>query len=365
MHKHPLVVGVRQAAGWNTGESVEQTISQLGLNTGNMMFTESLCQVLAGAAWSSFALQPQDLEGRDVIVLAAANWINSYDDMGWLAERLERSSLPVIMVGVGAQSTVAMEMPMLKPGTLRLLHLVRDRSASIAARGAFSCEVLEHYGVTSAVPTGCPSLLLAGADGLVIRGTAQVDPATSCLHATRHGFQAAEPFQAFLYRQAYRRRMQLILQSELADFYLALGKTGNPGITTRALATIRTVYGDEDLVTVERYLRTHGHVFANIRDWLDYMRSRAFCFGTRIHGVIASLLAGTEATLIVHDSRTQEMAQAMFVPHVLSADIPICGDLDLARIHQPAQTAAFMARYPEYYSRFVGFFAQNGLTIAA
>ena len=46
----------------------------------------------------------KELAGRDVVVLAAANWINSYDDFGWLANRLERIKLPVLLVGVGAQA---------------------------------------------------------------------------------------------------------------------------------------------------------------------------------------------------------------------------------------------------------------------
>ncbi|MGI4799037.1 MAG: polysaccharide pyruvyl transferase family protein [Janthinobacterium lividum] len=363
MYQQPVIIGVRQTGGWNTGETVQETLSHLGLNTGNMIFTESLVRVLRGASWCSFELRQQDLHGKDVIVLAAANWINSYDDMGWLADRLERTSLPIVMVGIGAQSTSAMELPVVRPGTMRLLSLVRDRSTSIAARGAFTCDVLNRYGIKTGVVTGCPSLLLAGSQGPRIRTTGGVHAAVSCMHATRHGFQQAEPFQAYLYQQAYRQRMQIVLQSELADIYLALGKINNLEITARAINVVRSVYADDDVVTLERYLRTHGHVFTNLQDWLHYMATRSFCFGTRIHGVVASLLAGTEATLIAHDSRTLEMAHSMFLPHITSSEILTEGNLDVNRLHQPEQTAGFMACYRDYHARYVAYFTDNGLAV--
>ena len=363
MYTQPVIIGVRQARDWNTGETVEQTIAHLGLNTGNMIFTESLVRVLRGAIWASFELREEDLHGKDVIVLAAANWVNSYDDMGWLADRLEKTNLPIVMVGVGAQSTSAMELPMVRPGTLRLLSLVRDRSISIAARGAFTCEVLNHYGIKTGIVTGCPSLLLAGPRGPSVRVVERVRATDCCMHATRHGFQQAEPFQRYLYQQAYKQRIQIVLQSELADIYLALGKTNNPEITARAIDVVRLVYPDDDMVTVERYLRTHGHVFTNIQKWLQYMATRNFCFGTRIHGVITSLLAGTQATLIAHDSRTLELAHAMFIPYVLSSEIATGEDLDLSHFHRPEQMASFIIRYRDYYARYVAYFIDNGLAV--
>ena len=187
MFKAPLIVGVHQAADWRS-RPIKDTLQGLGENTGNMMFTESLLRAISGAKWGSFSLTPEELDGRDAIVLAAANWINSFEDFGWLVERLERSKLPVILVGVGAQSSLKMEIPVLKPGTLKLLQLVSQRSESIAARGAFTCEVLSSYGINIALPTGCPSLLLAGRAGPSIAFPDAITASSCCVHSTRHGF---------------------------------------------------------------------------------------------------------------------------------------------------------------------------------
>jgi len=363
MIRNALVVGVRQLDQSGERPTVEQMMLSLGQNTGNMMFTQSLTSVLDGGSWGSFRLDPQDVEGHDAIVLAAANWVNDFDDFGWLAERLEKTRLPVFLIGVGAQATSADEIPKVNPGTLRLLSLVQDRSTSISARGSFSCEVLNSYGIKSARPTGCPSLMLMGPGGPspALLREARFDACS--IHATRHGFSRTDAFQTFLYRQAFTRGLDLVLQSEVADIHYAVhGRTGEE-VPARAAELLPEVYG-APATEVEAYLQRHGRVFTQYADWIAYMRQRSFCFGTRIHGTIAALIAGTPAALIVHDSRTLELAQIMGVPTVRWQDIPTDREIDIPRLHSRAQLRDFVARFGGYYGHFLDYMAENDLAIA-
>ena len=54
--------------------------------------------------------------------------------------------------------------------------------------------------------------------------------------------------------------------------------------------------------------------------WIDDLRDFDFSFGTRIHGTIAALLAGTPAVVLAHDSRTLELARYFDIPHRLMRD---------------------------------------------
>ena len=125
-----------------------------------------------------------------------------------------------------------------------------------------------------------------------------------CMHATRHGFAQVDPFQTFLYRQAISRNIDLVLQSEIADIHYVMHRMTKESIPAQAEQAVMAVYGVTDATKVEAFLSRHGRVFTQYQDWIDYMKQRSFCFGTRIHGTVAALIAGTPAVLIVHDSRT-------------------------------------------------------------
>jgi hypothetical protein len=364
MYSKPLVVGVKQTDHWPATHTIEQVLAELGQNSGNRMFTEALLRVVGSASWAPFSFTEQDTEGRDAIVLAAANWVNSYDDLGWLATRLEATKLPVFLIGVGAQASTAREVPNLKPGTLRLLRLVQDRSVSIAARGAFSCEVLASYGFKNTVATGCPSLMLAGPQGLHIRQVGHVLPQTCCVHSTRHSFNPGDSFQNYLYRQALKHQLDIVLQSELADIYVALGKAESPTYQ-RAADTLRAVYAVDDLSIIEQYLKGRSHIFLNYGSWIDYMKTRSFSFGTRFHCTVASIIAGTPATLIAHDSRTLEMAEAMSIPRLNSSSIAVDKDLCLDTLLLPEQITSLVDGYQAYYLRFLRYLDMNSLPITA
>ncbi len=361
MYKAPLIVGVHQSSSWNQYPTVKETLLRLGENTGNMMFTEALLRVVASRKLGSFSLTEEELAGRDVIVVAAANWINSFEDFGWLAERIERTQLPIVMIGVGAQASLDMEVPKLKPGTLRLLELVKDRSTSIAARGSFTCEVLSAYGIKTGIATGCPSLLLATAAGPTVSSHESIRPELCTIHSTRHGFNRTDDFHTYLYRQALNQDLDIILQSEVADIYVALGRDEQEFDQVNAVAILTSVYGIANFKRMKTYLGKRARIFTNFEGWINYMKGRQFCAGTRIHGTVASIIAGTPSTLIVHDSRTLEMAESMSIPYIMSSEIDSTRQLDLPSLLRPEEMKAMTLDYHKYRTRYMEFFDQNGL----
>lgn len=361
-YSRPVIGGVSQLAGWGTTLTVERALAALGRNSGNVMFTESLRRILKNSRMSSFNFDAAAIAGRDAIVLAAANWINEYEDFGWLYGVLAPTKLPIFLVGVGAQATLSGSIPKVKPGTLRFLNLVAERSTSISARGEFTCEVLNHYGIKTGTITGCPSLLLLGPNGP--QRFRQPSMEHVVLHATRHGFGKCDEFQRFLYKQALEREFDVLLQSEEADIYYVKDRTNNPGIMARASEAVKFAYGINNEELISSFLRKHGMFFLNYETWIEAMSTKTFCIGTRIHGTIASIISGTPATLIAHDSRTLELAKAMNLPYVLSSDVPVDKALDVEACIQLFRECAVEQHYGAYRSRFLEFFRTNGLEMS-
>ena len=360
-YSRPIIIGVRQVP---TGApiSFDDLMINLGRNSGNMMFTHSLTTVLANARLGSYQLKDEELEGHDSIVIAAANWVNEFDDFGWLADRLESTSLPVFLVGLGAQADSSHAIPAVSAGTLKLLSLVQERSTGIAARGHFSCEVLNKFGIKAVEATGCPSLLLLGPAGPQARLEQDVSFDAPAIHSTRHARGAIDSFQTYLYQQAYKHRYDIVLQSEQPDINIVLDDVANSEISERYYAMIEDSYG-ADRASVSDYLRSHGRFFSCYDDWINYARSRSFCLGTRIHGTIASLIAGTPAVLIAHDARTSEMANIMSVPHVSPQTIATDKDLNFSEIYSAQAAANFRTGYAKYYSNYLSYFDKMGIAV--
>ena len=84
--------------------------------------------------------------------------------------------------------------------------------------------------------------------------------------------------------------------------------------------------------------------------WFDDLRHVDYVFGSRIHGAIASLVAGTPATVLAHDSRTLELARYFDIPHRLLRDVR--HPLDPDDLYQEADFAALHAGHRERLATF-------------
>lgn len=362
MFEKPIILGIfSQKLG--AGVTLQQLFSNYGNNTGNMLFSESLLRSISGATRGHLGFSDADVEGRDCIILAAANWLNPGMDFGGLAARLDKTKLPIIAIGLGAQSPLDKSMPVLSEGTKRFINLISERSASISVRGAFSGEVLNHYGIKNVTVTGCPSLLLAGKNAPKVRAYNRGQRNGISIGGTRHGFHSSDAFQLYVYRQAIRQDLEIILQSELADMYFALGRLNNAEILSRATTLLAGVY-DTNEERLQEYLCKKSKVFFDLDDWVSHMAQRSFYVGTRLHGAVAALLAGTPATLIAHDSRTLEVAERLHIPYVRSSDIDTQKDCDFGELYKSNSIDSFYQGYRRYLGDFVDFFKNVGLNVS-
>jgi len=123
-------------------------------------------------------------------------------------------------------------------------------------------------------------------------------------------------------------------------------------------------YGTSDHELITEYIKIHGRFYSDYNSWIDYLRTRSFCVGTRIHGTIASIIAGTPALLVAHDSRTQELAKAMGIPYLLSSEIDTEKSLDPGRLIDSFFAKKVSLDYFRYRDRFKSFFADNQISIS-
>ncbi|MGO4622649.1 polysaccharide pyruvyl transferase family protein [Ensifer sp. 2TAB8] len=353
MFSRPIVIGCPSIA--QKGElSNAELVQRLGGNSGNMLFTEAILRNIDRSLFYHGGRLPDDVDG---IIIAAANWMNPGDDFSELASLIEATDLPAAIVGIGAQSSVRKEIPRVEPGTIRLMKIVSERSNVISTRGPFSCEVLEFYGIKNSIPTGCPSLLMCGPSGPTVRKHALGSGIV--MHGTRHADNIPIDFQSYIYNQAYKLKADILLQSETTDLEIAYGSAPYD-VAGQSAHIAGVTYRTENYPNLVNYLRKKAAFFYNLDTWIEYAKNKEFFVGTRIHGTVAALIAGTPALLIAHDSRTIELAQTMGIPYISSEKIDVSKDLDVSALFELCCGYNF-PRYKFYRDGFRSFFEANSI----
>jgi polysaccharide pyruvyl transferase WcaK-like protein len=165
-----------------------------------------------------------------------------------------------------------------------------------------------------------------------------------------------------LYRQAFDRRLNIVLQSELADMYFTLGRTNNKEINAISGRIISECYGS-DATEVAKYLTEKGHVFFDYDTWLAANTQYSLAVGTRMHGAIAALISGVPSVLICHDDRTRELAEVMPLPHVMADALDMSAPLDFHKLSGLFDSEQVHDKYAVYRSNYLEFMRLNGLQL--
>ncbi|MFZ5964858.1 polysaccharide pyruvyl transferase family protein [Thalassococcus sp. BH17M4-6] len=374
MYSNPFFISPATAVPDLGSDTTLNHMRAVGLNTGNMLFSRALQKVLAPTSGTPVSsANPKDLlkvhKNHDSIVLAAANWLQPRTDLGDRAAVIEQTDLPCFVIGIGAQSGSVTRIPELTEGTKRFLKVVSERSAAISVRGAFTAEVLAHYGIHNVEITGCPSLLMMDPVPPKLNGSAT--PPTRISISGSRGLPSEAQLTAKSPTHRLSRLFAKLIQTDDVDF-VAQAEIPEINLILEGI-TRDEPHREEWLRFAEQYygmpldqltplLRKRMKVFFNLPDWLDYLGSRDFVIGTRLHGAIAGLLAGTPSVLIVHDSRTREMAENMAIPAIEASRIT--DSIPYAEIYQEANFDRFNLGYMTYYHRFRAFFERNRLNHA-
>ena len=344
--------------------TIEQAYGRIGKNTGNLLFTNAVwSQLQYDGAESGYVFDPVYVnENFDHMVIPAANWLYENFDFSDLASLIEQVTIPVVMIGVGAQAGIDKTIPVLPKGTVRLVEAVSERSALIGARGSFSAEVLEHYGIKNVEIIGCPSLYYGHDGDLTINksGFERIITGGTRYYFSAHDKTKSGMAQNAIYQFAFNERLDINYQSERPEFDYILSN-GQVEIERSNLKQAYTYYGCRDAKELLDYVSSHGKVFTDVNEWVASMREYDFYIGSRIHGVIATLLSGTPGCLLAHDSRTKELADFASIPSFSHDEIDELSMSSVEEIYNYTDYSAFQSFIRRGYLNYIKFLNKNSL----
>lgn len=343
--------------------SAETTLDHnlIGRNSGNLLFIGTAYKLLATrhaiVEPDHFRADPRDAdrinERYDVYVIPLANaFRRSFEPhLMRLTRLIEQLRIPVVILGVGAQSNLHYAMENLRPldrSVKAFARAVLDRSPSIGVRGEFSEAYLRRLGFREVEVIGCPSMFLYGErlavnkKSVALERDAKVSINVSPYHKTMGDWIMShhDRYPNLMYIAQDLDTLALLLWGERPEGAMA----GDKLPVDRSHPLLR-----------ENKVR----LFIDPWPWVEYLRDFVFAFGTRLHGNIAALVAGTPAYVVVHDSRTLECARYFGIPHRPISKVG--PDTDAAELYEEADFSALNRGHAERFARFAGFLQRHGL----
>ncbi|MGH1562428.1 polysaccharide pyruvyl transferase family protein [Mumia sp. DW29H23] len=336
----------------------------IGDNVGNLVFSYAVQRTLSvpdatvevARLNRARTLSPEEIdESYDHVVIPLANAFRKrfLPNLDAITETIEKLSIPVTVVGVGVQSAVGegVRAPrQVADAVTRFVRAVLDHSPSIGVRGEWTAEYLADLGFGSehVEVIGCPSMFLHG-DQLPLR---------------KPGRRLDKRGPIAFNLSPYLPQMAPVVEDQVARY---------PGLVYFAqdIKTLELLLeGSSDRKVIDERLPIHPDhpLIAGGRTrfpldastWMTALAAYPFSYGTRIHGNIAALLAGTPAYVLTHDARTLELARYHAIPH-RRIDIPFEG-VDAVALHAEADWKPLLTGHAERFARYSAFLHAHGLS---
>jgi hypothetical protein len=339
-------------------------LSLSGNNFGNMLFTNAIYNQIPNCKHVDFIFNKAKVKTEcDHIVIPASNWINATEDWGFLADALEELNVPICLVGLGSQLENENQVDLVSDGTKRFLKVVSERSSSIGVRGHYTKKILSLMGFNNTVALGCPSIFSKNKLPEV-RTNFPLKNIRIGVGPTRYWLPKANQLkegdkQRQLYQFAIRHASSIYYQSEAFEIAFL-----NREAIKNEVADSLAYYNLTDKFDFENKLMTKGKYHKDLDQWLADAIKDDIYIGTRIHGAVASILAGTPAILITHDNRTRELAYMMGIPSIDIEKFEISMLNDIHGFIHSFDYSEISRASESNIDRFRKFYSENGLLSA-
>jgi hypothetical protein len=272
----------------------------------------------------------------DAFVLPLANafrpsFVETLDSITAFVRRLR---IPVVPLSVGAQASLKHETDRLDgmSGSIRAFaRAVLEKAPVMSVRGEFTADYLAALGIHDVEVIGCPSMFMHGPGW-------RARPAPSGKPEDLRLALNSTPRVPRMLALAARLRRRVPDVMHIPQNY----------------DDLLTLLGDRsDKVDKVVDPQTRTAIPLDLPSWLRLLEQRDLTVGTRIHGNIASLLAGTAALVLAHDARTRELCDSLGIACMSLSALP--PGVSVNELRALADPGPFNRGYDARFERFKAF----------
>lgn len=334
-------------------------------NTGNLLFQHAFIRSIYRPDLEFFSIQDQIFNNQDIqninenfdaVYLTFANAFRpSFRNAlkNW-SVNIKSLNVPVFVIGIGAQcqtGNALHELQEINNEVKSFCEAVLEKSASIGVRGDFTADYLNDLGIKNVDVIGCPSMFYFGAK---IPKPKNVD----FHNLTSIGFHFSPQSSDNI------NKKNLDNEKHLMDILQFISSQNSPNFSYIAQDTIelrKRIWGvrGQTLSEFAPALSKINTIYpVDPHTWIKDLEKFEVVLGTRIHGTIASVLAGTPAFILCHDSRTSELSDLYGLPrldHLTETGQPITGEL-LSHLEKESK---LFDLFPARFSSYIKFLSKN------
>ena len=344
--------------------STETLFDRCGNNTGNLVFWYAFqSHVLAQEKkFFPFHFDPAEVNKCDAVVIMYADHVNPNIDLGpYLLDSLDAINVPIIALGLGLQATLDTSVAALPKGSVEYLRLLASKTESIGLRGEQTQRALLDIGIENTCVLGCVSNFITPDLRSRLRPW-ENKPVEKILLCNHNYSRATYPLNVIINMTFPNAFVENVIQAPLDLLKIArndadLGTDVDYSRLHDFLAPlVNPARSMESLLqSVSAYFDTGG--------WLEKANAYDLAIGTRMHGNMVALQAGTPTLFCVHDARTDELCDTMRLPAIRVDGLQSNLEDVLGHCLSSDAIDSYLVRREELYEQYLTFLAQANLKI--
>ena len=343
------------------------TRNLVGNNTGNLLFQNSIARIILTEdieittinTTKAFTDEQIDYFNSeyDIFVLPLANALRNtfVKQLEILTNFVKKLKIPCVVVGMGIQRNLdATQWDYIYDEPAKeFINAILEKSSCLGLRGEITAEYLKRKGYIEGKHfsvIGCPSLYTYG-DSLPVPKATTLTPQSK----VTVNFKAMLPRELYTFIRAQAEQfdnytfVSQVIQ-EMRTMYI--GRPYPQNEINRGVPENYPIHFSHELMMQDRMIGVLDDC-----TWIDYLSHSDFNFGSRIHGNIASILAGTPCYIFAGDQRVKELTEYHNIPHMEMTEIT--DKTNIFDLYEKTDYTCLMKGHKDRVSKYLEFLDEN------
>ncbi|GMG64664.1 polysaccharide pyruvyl transferase family protein [Tetragenococcus halophilus] len=338
----------------------------IGNNVGNLMYAYSIFRNLTTKnvelVPDYYRVDPDEAEmineTYDSYVIPLANAIRPsfIPTLKRYTALIQKLKIPVFVIGMGMAFSYEPNIEQKRPFDDDVKHFVSavlEKSNIIGLRGQITSDYLSYLGFKEGrdhMVIGCPSMYTFG-NNIKIR---DVNLHNSSLISMNMTPKADQKVLKFLNGLSEQYKNLEFTPQDLDEMILTY--SGTPFLGNAVNSKVNNYPNSLD---ADLYKNNRVKFFLSAPSWIEHMRNIDLSVGTRLHGNVAPILAGTPSIAIPIDGRMRELTEYHNFPRVSTNEIR--EDMKLEELLEQVDLHSVEKSQKRNYDNFINFLDKNNI----